>query len=60
MITSARIGIVDAAGESDCFFQAVSHQLYGNRNHHLLIKQAGVQYLSTNPERFIESNTENS
>jgi len=26
----------------------------------LLIRQAGVQYLSTNPERCIESNTENS
>ena len=28
--------------------------------HHLLIRQAGVQYLSNNPERFTESNTENS
>jgi len=26
----------------------------------LFIRQAGVQYLSSNPERFIESNTENS
>ena len=42
------------------FFRAVSHQLYGDPNHHLLIRQAGVQYLSNNPERFIESNTENS
>ena len=24
-------------GEGDCFFQAVSHQLYGDPNHHLLI-----------------------
>ena len=41
------------------FFRAVSHQLYalyGDPNHHLLIRQAGVQYLSINPERFIESN----
>ena len=42
------------------FFQAVSHQLYGDPNHHVLIRQAGVQYLSNNPERLIESNTENS
>ena len=44
------------------FFRAVSHQLYGYPNHHLLIRQAVVQYLSkcSNPERFIESNTENS
>ena len=46
--------------EGDCLFRAVSHQLYGDPNHHLLIRQAGVQYLSNNPERFIESNTENS
>ena len=42
------------------FFRAVSHQLYGDPNHRLLITQAGVQHLSNNPERFIESNTENS
>ena len=42
------------------FFGAVSHQLYGDPNHHLLIRQAGFQYLSNNLERFTESNTENS
>ena len=41
-------------------FPAASHQLYGDPNHQLLIRQAGVRYLSNNPERFIESNTENS
>ena len=52
---------VDVGGEGDCFFfRAVSHQLYGDPNHHLLIRQAGVQYLSNNPEHFIESNTDNS
>lgn len=51
---------VDVGGDGDCFFRAVSHQLYGDPNHHLLIRQAGVQYPSNNPERFIESNTENS
>ena len=33
---------VDVGGEGDCFFRAVSHQLYGDPNHHLLIRQAGV------------------
>ena len=42
------------------FFRADSHQLYGDLSHHLLIRQAGVQYLSNNRERFIERNTENS
>ena len=31
---------VDAGGEGD-FFQAVSHQLYGDPNHHSPIRQAG-------------------
>ena len=46
--------------EATVFFRAVSRQLYGDPSHHLFIRQAGVQYLSNNPERFIESNTENS
>ena len=29
-------------------------------NHQLLIRQAGVQYLGNEPERFMKSNTENS
>ena len=50
----------DVGDGVDCFFRAVSHQLYGDPSHHLFIRQASVQYLSNNPERFIESNTENS
>ena len=46
--------------KATAFFRAVSHQLYGDPNHHLLTKQAGVQYLGNNPESFTESNTENS
>ncbi|CAH3035959.1 unnamed protein product, partial [Porites lobata] len=42
---------IDVGGAGDCFFRSVSHQLYGNSNHHMHIH---------NPERFIESNTENS
>ena len=51
---------VDVGDGGNCFFRAVSHQLYRDPSHHLFIRQAGVQYLSNNPERFIESNTENS
>ena len=51
---------VDVGGEGDCFFRAVSHQLYGDPSHHLHVRQAGVRYLSNFPERFIESNTEHS
>ena len=38
----------------------LSHQLYGNSIHHMCIRTAGVQFIRDNPERFIESNTENS
>ena len=50
----------DAGGAGDCFFRSVSHQLYGNSNHHTRIRTAGVQFMRDNPERFIESNTDNS
>ena len=48
---------VDSAG--DRFFRSVSHQLYGNSNHHMHIRTAGVQLMRDNPERFIGSNTKN-
>ena len=49
---------IDVGGAGDCFFRSVSHQLYGNSNHHMRIRTAGVQFMRDNPER--ESNTENS
>ena len=47
-------------GAGDCFFRSVSHQLCGNSNHLMRIRPSGVQFMRDNPERFIESNTENS
>ena len=49
---------IDVGGAGDCFFRYVSHQLYGNSNHHVRIGTAGVQFMRDNPD--IESNTENS
>ena len=51
---------LDVGGEGDCFFRAISHQLYGDCNHHLNVRTAGVRYMRENPERFIESNLESS
>ncbi len=51
---------LDVGGGGDCFFRAVAHQLFGDPNFHLTIRALGVQYLREHPERFIESNTENS
>ena len=50
----------DVGGAGDCFFRSVSHQLYGNSNHHMQVRIAGVQYMRDHPERFVESNTDNS
>ena len=49
---------LDVGGAGDCFFRAVSHQLYGDPSHHLDIRDAGIAYMRENPERFIESNTD--
>ena len=51
---------LDVGGAGDCFFRAVSHQLYGDPVRHLDIRAAGISYMRENPERFIESNTEHS
>ena len=51
---------IDVDGAGDCFVRSVSHQLYGNSNHHMHIRTPGVQFMRDNSERFIESNTENS
>ena len=51
---------LDIGEGGDCFFWAVAHQLYGDPKFHLNIRALGVQYLREHPERFIESNSENS
>ena len=48
----------DVGGNGDCFFRAVSHQLYGDPEQRFQVRAAGVVYMRDNPERFIESNTE--
>lgn len=40
------------------FFKSVSHQLCGDSSGHLELRTTGVRYLTENPERFIESNTD--
>jgi hypothetical protein len=36
--------IIDNDGQGDCFFRAVSHQLYGS-DHHLVVRQAVIDYM---------------
>lgn len=51
------LSILDVGGAGDCFFRAVSHQLYGDFSYHMNIRSVGVQYMRANPDRFIESIT---
>ena len=53
-----RLRPLNVGGGGDCFFKSISHRLYRDPSHHLQIREAGVQYLMENPERFIESNVE--
>lgn len=55
-----RLTPLDVGGGGDCFFKSVSHQLCGDSSRHLELRATGVKYLTENPERFIESNTETS
>jgi len=43
----------DGGGGGDCFFRAVSHQLYGNANIHFYVRSVGIQYLVNHPEQSI-------
>ena len=52
--------ILNVGGAGDCFFRAVSHQLYGEPSYHMNVRSTGVQYMRNNPERFIESSTDHS
>ena len=45
----------DVGVDGDCFFKAVSHQLYNSPNYHQHVRKAGIDYLCTHPEQFIES-----
>ena len=51
---------IDVGGAGNCFFRAISHQLFGTPDYHLHVRSQGMQYLLHNPELFIESNTERS
>ena len=42
----------DVGGDSNCFFRAVSHQLYGDPEHHLQVRAAGIAYSATHDVSF--------
>ena len=46
---------LDVGGDGDCFFKAVSHQLFGTPNSHLAIQHAGIQYLRNSPNSLLRA-----
>ena len=51
--------ILDVGGAGDCFFTAVSHQLYGEPSYQTNVRSTGVEYIMrNNPEGFIESSSQ--
>ena len=46
---------LDVGGEGDCFFKTISHQLYGDCNHHLDVRNAGVKYMSEIQSDFLKA-----
>ena len=51
---------VEVGGQGYCFFHVISHQLFDDPKHHFYKRAAGVNHLRQNPERFIESNLDQS
>ena len=51
---------VSVSGDGNCFFHAVSCQLYNTSEYHFYIRILGVQHLLHHPELYIESNFEQS
>ena len=45
----------DVCGSGDCFFKAVSHQLYSTAELHFEVRMAGIGHLNNHPELYIES-----
>ena len=48
---------LDVGGEGNSLFKSISHQLYGDSNHHAEIRATAVRFLSDNPDRSIRKCT---
>ena len=47
--------IVDVLGDGNCFFRALSHQLFGDAESHQIVRQAATDQVLRNPELYTES-----
>ncbi|KAF0700298.1 Aste57867_9176 [Aphanomyces stellatus] len=46
------LGIVAVEGDGNCLFRSVSHQLYGDDRHHLLVRKFCMDYMELEKEYF--------
>ena len=51
---------LDVGSDGNCFFRAVSHQLFQNSNFHQIVRSTAIDYIRSHPEQFIESIANNS
>ena len=47
--------IVDVLGDGNCFFRALSHQLFDDAESHQIVRQAATDQALQNPELYTES-----
>ena len=47
--------IVDVLGDGNCFFRALSHQLFGDAESHQIVRQAAADHFLRNPGLNTES-----
>ena len=46
---------IDVGGAGDCFFRSISHQLFGNKNHHMQVRSAGAHPADTTQRHLLRA-----
>ena len=44
----------DVGGSGDCFFRALSHQMFGNPDKHMLVRDCGITHMNNDPQLYRE------
>lgn len=44
--------IIEMLGDGNCLFRAVSHQIYGSSEHHLVVRVKCMQYIAQHKDYF--------
>ncbi|TDH65899.1 hypothetical protein CCR75_002046 [Bremia lactucae] len=52
LLSTLGLRVFDIAGDGNCLFRSVSHQVYGDDSHHALIRAACMNYMESEKEYF--------